>query len=475
MAQHPQHPHRQAGEKPLGFDPDYRLEHRYTRDSGRVYLTGVQALVRLPLLQRQRDAAAGLRTAGFISGYRGSPLGTYDMALWQAKALLDANHVRFEPGVNEDLAATAVWGSQQANLLAGARYDGVFAIWYGKGPGVDRSCDALKHCNYAGAAPNGGVLVLCGDDPGAKSSSIAHQSEPALVHCGIPILNPADVQEYLDFGLDGFAMSRYAGSWIAMKCLTDTVDSARSVAVGQERAPIVLPAERVPGLHIGWQNLPLAVEKRLYQQRLPAAQAFARTNRLDRTVFEAAHRRFGIATCGKAYLDVRQALEELGVDEARAAELGLQVYKVGMTWPLEPERMRAFCAGLEDVLVVEEKRPLVEEQLARLLYNDERRPRLLGKRDERGAPLVPEDGELTPSAVAEAVRAWLERRAPELELRRPVSVSAPPAAPGSCGSRASARVARTTARRWCPRTRSRSAGSAATAWRCGCRSGARSR
>ena len=416
-----------------GFDPDYRLEHRYTRASGRVYLTGVQALVRLPLLQRERDAAAGLRTAGFISGYRGSPLGTYDMALWQAKPLLEAQHIRFEPGVNEDLAATAVWGSQQANLLAGPRYDGVFAIWYGKGPGVDRSCDALKHGNYAGAAPRGGVLVLCGDDPGAKSSSIAHQSEPALVHCGIPILNPADVQEYLDLGLYGFAMSRYAGAWVAMKCLTDTVDSARSVALGPDRARVALPGdfEPPPGLHIGWQNLPLAVERRLYQQRLPAVQAFARANGLDRVAFPAGPARaprLGIATCGKAYLDVRQALAELGVDEVRASELGLAVYKIALTWPLEPEGARRFSAGLDELLVVEEKRALVEEQLAHLLYNEPRRPRLVGKRDERGAPLVPLEGELTPAAVAAALRSWLLRCAPGIELRAPPVAAASSAA-----------------------------------------------
>ena len=275
------------------FDADYRLEDRYARERGRVYLTGVQALVRLPLMQRRRDLAAGLSTAGFISGYRGSPLGTYDLALWQAKDQLESHHVRFSPGVNEDLAATAVWGSQQAGLYQGPRYDGVFAIWYGKGPGVDRSCDALKHGNYAGAAPQGGVLVLAGDDPGAKSSSIAHQSEPALVHCGIPILNPADVQEYLDFGLQGFALSRYSGSWIAMKCLTDTVDSARSVSVDPGRVQIVAPGdfERPEGLHIGWQNLPLAVERRLYQQRLPAVQAFVRSNKLDRLVFPGSRRR----------------------------------------------------------------------------------------------------------------------------------------------------------------------------------------
>ena len=214
-----------------GFDASYRLEDRYVREAGRVYLTGVQALVRLPMMQRRRDLASGLNTAGFISGYRGSPLGTLDMALWQAKERLESHHVRFEPGVNEDLAATAVWGSQQAHLYPSPRYDGVFGMWYGKGPGVDRSCDALKHGNYAGASATGGVLVLAGDDPGAKSSSIAHQSEHALVHCGIPLLNPSSVQEYLDLGLHGIALSRFAGCWVGFKCLTDTVDSAASVDV----------------------------------------------------------------------------------------------------------------------------------------------------------------------------------------------------------------------------------------------------
>ncbi|HEX2486137.1 MAG TPA: indolepyruvate ferredoxin oxidoreductase family protein, partial [Myxococcota bacterium] len=353
-------------------DLGYRLEDRYTRLAGRVYLTGVQALVRLPLDQHRRDAAAGLRTAGFISGYRGSPLGTYDLALWQAKALLDEHCVRFEPGVNEDLAATAVWGSQQANLLPGPKYDGVFGMWYGKGPGVDRSCDALKHGNYAGASPTGGVLVLTGDDPGAKSSSIAHQSEHALIHCGIPVLNPSSVQDYLDLGLLGFALSRYSGAWVGFKCLTDTVDSAASVEVGLERAPVRLPERdaRPPGLHIGWANYPLQVEARLYQQRLPAVHAFARANALDREVLGGPRRRFGILTAGKAYLDVRQALDELGIDEALAAELGLGVYKVALTWPLEPEGALRFCLGREDVLVVEEKRPVIEEQLARLLYNE---------------------------------------------------------------------------------------------------------
>ena len=265
------------------FDARYELADRYARDAGRVYLTGVQALVRLPLMQRWCDEAAGLNTAGFISGYRGSPLGTYDMALWQAKDLLDENRVRFEPGVNEDLAATAVWGSQQSVLQPGPRFDGVFGIWYGKGPGVDRSCDPIKHANYMGTAAHGGVLALMGDDPGAKSSSIAHQSEYAMVHCGVPVLNPANVQEYIDLGLHGFALSRFSGCWVGFKCLTDTVDSAASVEVGGERARIVTPDFAFPELdhHVSMVNRLVATEEQLYQVKLPAAQAYVRANGLE--------------------------------------------------------------------------------------------------------------------------------------------------------------------------------------------------
>jgi indolepyruvate ferredoxin oxidoreductase len=421
-----------VAERPTPFNASYQLEDRYRRSSGRVYLTGVQALVRLPLMQRQRDQAAGLDTAGFISGYRGSPLGTYDMALWQAREHLEANRVRFEPGVNEDLAATAVWGSQQAGLYPGARHDGVFAIWYGKGPGVDRSCDALKHGNYAGAAPRGGVLVLTGDDPAARSSSIAHQSEPALIHCGIPILNPSNVQDYLDLGLAGWALSRYSGSWVGFKCLTDAVDSAASVEVGPERLQLVEPDDfaRPEGLHIGWTNYPIPVEKRLYQQRLPAVHAWVRANGLDRTLLGGPRRRFGIVTTGKAYLDVRQALDELGIDEERAAELGLAIYKVALVWPLEPEGARRFAEGLDEILVVEEKRPILEEQLAHLLYNLASRPKLLGKTGADGAPLVPAVGELSPDAVADALRSWLGRHVPELGAAATVQVGSAPAPGG---------------------------------------------
>ena len=396
---------------PRPFDADYTLDDKYTRERGRVYITGVQALVRLPLMQRQRDLAAGLNTAGFISGYRGSPLGTYDLALWQAKGLLERHHVHFEPGVNEDLAATAVWGSQGAGNLPSPKYDGVFGIWYGKGPGVDRSCDAMKHGNYGGVAPRGGVLALCGDDPGAKSSSIAHQSEQALVHMGIPLLNPADVQDYLDLGLYGWGMSRFSGCWIGFKCLTDTVESSRSADVDPERVRIVQPAFEMPdGMRAG---SPVAAEEALYHYRLPAAQAFARENGLDRVVIDSPRRRLGIATTGKAYLDVRQALDAMGLDEARCAELGLSVYKVALAWPLEPEQARRFADGLEQLLVVEEKRSFVEEQLSSVLYNLASRPVISGKRDVDGRALVPDTGELSPAAVERAIRSWLARHAPE--------------------------------------------------------------
>jgi indolepyruvate ferredoxin oxidoreductase len=392
------------------FDASYVLEDRYRIESGRVFLTGNQALVRLPMMQRRRDVAAGLDTAGFISGYRGSPLGVYDMNLWQARDQLEAHRVRFEPGLNEDLAATAVWGSQQATLHEGRKADGVFGIWYGKGPGVDRSCDALKHANYAGTAPHGGVLALMGDDPGAKSSSIAHQSEPAMIHCGIPILNPASVQDILDFGLLGWALSRYSGCWVGLKCLTDTIESSGSVEVGPERVTIVRPGDfdmPAEGLGIGWGNLPLQVEARLVEQRLEAVRAFARANAIDRVVLRGARRRLGIVTTGKTAGDLRQALEDLGLDETTASELGLSIYKVGMPWPLEPEGLRAFAAGHADLMVIEEKKPIIEDQVARLLFNASDRPRLFGKQDPDGRPLVPEVGELTPGKVASLLRRWV--------------------------------------------------------------------
>ena len=394
------------------------LEDKYTLQSGRIYLTGIQALVRLPLTQRARDRAAGLNTAGFISGYRGSPLGTYDSALWQAKALLEKSDIRFQPGLNEDLAATAVWGSQQVGLFPGATVDGVFGIWYGKGPGVDRSLDVLRHANWAGTAPNGGVLAIAGDDHGAQSTTTAYQCEQAFEAAMMPILNPATIQDYLDLGLFGFALSRLSGCWVAFKAASEAVDSSASVYVDPQRIAVTMPSDfAMPpgGLHIRWprggMDWAVEQERRLHGPKLAAAQAFARANSLDRVVIDSPQPRFGIVTTGKAYLDVRQALAELGISEQRAAALGIRVYKVALAWPLEPQGALAFAQKLQDILVVEEKRGFVENQLVRLLYNVEasRRPSIVGKTDETGAVLLPSTGELTPTMVARAIVARLKR------------------------------------------------------------------
>ncbi|MBK9114081.1 MAG: indolepyruvate ferredoxin oxidoreductase family protein [Betaproteobacteria bacterium] len=401
------------------------LDDKYTLESGRIYLSGVQALVRLPLLQHQRDAAAGLDTAGFITGYRGSPLGTYDSALNAARRHLDAHRIAFRPGVNEDLAATALWGTQQVGLYDDRTCDGVFGIFYGKGPGVDRSTDALKHANLAGTAPHGGVLLLAGDDHACQSSTTAHQSEQVLIAAMIPVLNPATVQDYLDFGLVALALSRYSGCWIAMKAISETVESSASVDVDPQRVRIVEPADFAPppdGLHLRWPDTPLDQERRLHGPKMDAVRAFARANRIDRIVLDAPRARLGIVATGKAYLDVRQALADLGIDDARAQALGIRLYKVGLSWPLEPAGALAFAEGLDEILVVEEKRPIVEDQLAKLLYAQPARPRVTGKCDESGAFLMPTDGELSPAAVANAVAARLARVHGELpELRAPLA------------------------------------------------------
>ncbi len=394
------------------------LDDKYVLQSGRVYLTGLQALVRLPMMQRARDRAAGLNTAGFISGYRGSPLGGYDNALWQAKALLEKDDIRFQPGLNEDLAATAVWGTQQVGLFPGAKVDGVFGIWYGKGPGIDRSMDVLRHGNWAGTSPLGGVLAISGDDHGAQSTTTAYQCEQMFEAAMIPLLNPATLQDYLDFGLFGFALSRFSGCWVGFKAMSEAVDSSASVDVDPQRAAISLPVDfdmPAGGVHIRWprpgMDYGLAQEQRLFTAKLPAVHAFAHANAIDRIVINSPQPRLGIVATGKGYLDLRQALAELGIDDAAAAALGIRVYKVGLTWPLEPRRALAFADGLKDVLVVEEKRSFVESQLARLLYNVDaaRRPSLAGKYDKSGAPLLPSIGELTPTMVARAVVARLKR------------------------------------------------------------------
>lgn len=394
--------------------PLVSLDDKYTLDSGRVFLTGIQALVRLPLMQRQRDVANGLNTGCFISGYRGSPLGALDQQLWQAKPFIEKNHIHFEPGVNEDLAATAVWGSQQLNLFPDANYDGVFSMWYAKGPGVDRSGDVLRHGNFAGSSKHGGVLLLAGDDHTCKSSTTAHQTEFGFKDAMIPVLNPSGVQEFLDMGIHGWAMSRYSGCWVAFKVVAETADTSASVYVDPVRIKPIIPNDfDMPqdGLNIRWPDEPLAQEERLHRYKLFAALAYARANNLNRAMVDGPNRRFGIVTAGKSYLDVMQALEDLGIDEAYAKEIGLSVYKVGMTWPLEPEGVRRFAEGMEEILVVEEKRALIEEQLKEQLYNlrADLRPRVFGKFDENGEWIMPTFYELTPGLIARAIAKRIER------------------------------------------------------------------
>ncbi len=401
------------------------LDDKYDATDGRVYLTGTQALVRLPLMQRQRDLASGHHTAGYISGYRGSPVGGYDQALWKARRQLEAHHIRFQPGLNEDLAATAIWGTQQVNSFPGARYDGVFSIWYGKGPGVDRCGDVFRHANQAGTSPLGGVLAVGGDDHGAKSSTVAAQVDYIFSAVSIPVLAPATVQDYLDLGLHGFAMSRFAGVWVAMKAVTDTIETAGIVDVNPQRVVPVLPvlADLPPGgLNLRLPDEPfLKLEERLSRHKLPAAIAYARANRLDATVFGRDDvgaggdpARLAIVSTGKSWLDVMQALADLGIDDATARRIGLKVYKVAMPWPLEPQGIRAFCEGAAEVLVIEEKRPLIEGQIKEILYGSGVSPRVLGKRDETGAPLVPEYGELSPVSCAR----WIAARLTRLEAER---------------------------------------------------------
>ncbi|TMJ52993.1 MAG: indolepyruvate ferredoxin oxidoreductase family protein, partial [Alphaproteobacteria bacterium] len=384
------------------------LDDKYSLEKGRIYLTGTQALVRLPMMQRQRDVLAGLNTGCFISGYRGSPLGGFDQALWGARRFLERSHIHFQPAINEELGATAVWGSQQINLFPGSKYDGVFALWYAKGPGVDRSGDALKHGNAAGSAPHGGALLLAGDDHTCKSSTLPHQSEYAFMDACIPVLNPSGVQELLDLGLYGWAMSRYSGCWIAFKTIAETVDSSASVEVGPERVEILQPDDfEMPpgGLNIRWPDQPLDQEYRLHRYKLYAALAFARANHLDRMVIDSPRPRFGIVTTGKSYLDVRQALDDLGIDEAHAADIGIRLYKVAMSWPLEREGIRRFSEGLEEILVVEEKRAIIENQFKEQLYNwrADVRPRVVGKLDEDQKWILPSNGELTPAQIARVI------------------------------------------------------------------------
>jgi len=385
------------------------LADRYDLAEPRQLLSGTQAIVRLVLMQKARDEAAGLDTAGYVTGYRGSPIATLEAAFERARALVTAHDIVFHPAINEDLAATAIWGAQQAELRGEGRYDGVFSVWYGKGPGVDRSGDVLRHANHAGTSKHGGVLALMGDDHTCESSTSAHQSEFAFVDAMIPILNPASVQDMLDFGLVGFALSRYAGVWVGMKCVKDNIESTSVVDARLDRASIRLPSSdefQMPagGLNIRLNDTPLAKEARLHDFKRAAMLAFTRANHLDRVIIDGGSKpRIGIVTTGKSYSDTRQALDMLGIGARRARELGLAIYKVAVSWPLEPMGLARFAAGLETILVVEEKRALIETQVKEQLFDRPGRPRVLGKRDENGNWLFPAKGALDPADIAIAI------------------------------------------------------------------------
>jgi indolepyruvate ferredoxin oxidoreductase len=382
------------------------LDDKYVATSGRIYLSGVQALVRLAIVQQLRDRAAGLKTGGFISGYRGSPLGGLDEALWKAKKHLEPHNVKFVPGVNEELAATAVWGTQQVGLIGPSDYDGVYALWYGKGPGVDRCGDVFKHMNFAGTAQHGGVLLVAGDDHNAYSSTLPHQSDHLFSASMIPVLYPCNVEEYIELGLHGWAMSRFSGCAVGFKALADTVESSASIEADPFAVNIVLPDIKLPegGLNSRLSYDLLGVQARkqealMQDYKIYAAIAYARANRLNRITIDAPDAKLGIVASGKSYMDVLEALEELGIDESNAAEVGIRLFKVAMPWPLEPDGIREFARDLDEILVVEEKRQVVEYQLKEHLYNwdPDVRPRVIGKFDEKGEWLHPRGQWLLPA------------------------------------------------------------------------------
>src|SRR5436190_652862 len=390
------------------------LDQKYTQGSGHIFLTGIQALVRLPMAQIRRDRAAGLNTAGFISGYRGSPLGGYDQQLFAARKHLEQYNIKFQPGVNEDLAATAIWGSQQLNLSPGAKYDGVVGIWYGKGPGVDRCGDVFRHGNTAGSAKNGGVLCLAGDDHGAKSSTVPHQSDHAFISALMPYLYPSSIHEMIEMGLLGIAMSRYSGCWVGMKVITETVETTAEIDLSDEMKPFVIPTDfEMPpgGLNLRWPDDRYDQDRRLQDYKGFAAIAFARANKVNRVTMDSPNARFGIMASGKSYEDIRQALRELGVTPEVAAKIGLRLYKIGMPWPLEPEGVRQFAVGLDEIMIVEERREIVENQVKQELFNwrDDVRPRIVGKMDEHDNRFLPFAEELSVASLASSVTERLLR------------------------------------------------------------------
>jgi indolepyruvate ferredoxin oxidoreductase len=382
------------------------LDDKYDLDKAQVFVTGYQAIIRSSLMQQERDRRAGLNTAGYVTGYRGSPLGGLDQQFMRAAHVLKQHNVVFQAAINEDLAATALWGSQQAELRGEGRFDGVFGIWYGKGPGVDRSGDVFRHANFAGTSKNGGVIALMGDDHTAESSTTAHQSEFHFVDVMMPVFSPAGVQEIVDYGLYGWALSRYAGVWVGLKCMHDTVESTAVIDGRLDRVKIVLPGDddfRMPegGLNIRLVDGILDMEARLHDYKRDAILAFLRANKVNQIITSGGRSpKIGVITTGKSYLDVRQALDELGIDEVGCNDLGIRLLKVACPWPLPAEELKEFAHGLDLIIVVEEKRSLIEVQVREELYGSPNQPICIGKKDERGNWLFPVKGALDPHDIA---------------------------------------------------------------------------
>ena len=416
------------------IDVEFSLKDAYTRESGRTFMSGIQALVRLPMMQRRLDRRTGLNTKGLVSGYRGSPLGAYDQQLWRAAEYLQVDEITFQPGLNEDLAATALWGAQMHAAFGPTRADGVFGIWYGKGPGVDRSGDVLRNANMLGTSALGGVLAVAGDDHAAQSSMFPHQTDTIFQSVSMPVIQPATIAEILSLGLAGLALSRFSGLWVGMKTIAEVVESAGAFELPQAYPAFVRPTDFVVPPHglnwdprIAWPSQRAELERRLIEERLPAALAWARANRLDHIVVGGSGG-LGIVTVGKAHQDVMQALSDLGLDVRDLQQFGVAIYKVAMSWPLEPVGLRRFAQGRGELLVVEEKRGLVEAQIKEALYHAAAgdRPQIVGKTDQRGAPLLPEISEFDPLIVARAivsrllaagVDAGLKSRLEQLEAR----------------------------------------------------------
>jgi len=401
----------------MAIAQDYSLDAKYRLERGRIFLSGIQALVRLPLDQHRADRRLGLNTATLVSGYRGSPLGGLDLTLERSPDLLREHNVVFLSGVNEDLGATAVFGSQLANLFPNPKYDGVLGMWYGKGPGVDRSGDIFKHANFAGVGRYGGVLALAGDDPLSKSSTIPSHSEVAFYDALFPVLFPGTIQEILDLGRLGFELSRYSGLWVGFKIVTNVADEVSTAEVAPDRIRIVDPGFLREGQPWRPRQNPLLMppygletEREIHYGRLEAAKAFAAANGLNRITLDTPDAWLGIAAPGKTYYDLREALRELGLDDAALRHHGIRLLRIGMLFPMEPEIVRTFARGLQELLVVEEKRAFCELFIRDVLYNQADRPRVTGKRDLEGRPLVPADAELDADRIARIVASRLERK-----------------------------------------------------------------